>query len=167
MMRVFEFGFWKFMMGLLVLTVFFLTACQQSVAEKNTEVIQAAIPALLAQKDSLKIEALNTQQAFETFKTKVAQTPAAVINKPEYAKLSGTIDGIVAKSERLNEAIPKIEAKIQELENINRETPTETVQHEIVVLQQLLQQQRGKMANYMQNYQRLESQLDSIQSLIK
>jgi len=167
MMRVFGFTFWKVMMGLLVLTVLFSTACQQSVAEKNTEIIQAAMPAMLAQKDSLKTESLNTQQAFEAFKIKIDQTPSTVIDKPEYAKLSSTIDEIVAKSGTLKEVIPRLEAKLQELENINRETPTETVQHEIVVLKQLLEQQRGRMANYMQNYQRIEYQLDSIRSLIK
>ncbi len=166
-MRVFGFTFWKFMMGVLVLPVFFSTACQQSVAEKNTEVIQAAIPVMLAQKDSLKTEVLSTQQAFEAFKIKIDQTPSDVINKPEYARLSETIEAIVAKSATLNGVIPAIEAKLQALENINRETPTETVQHEIVVLKQLLEQQRGRMTNYKQTYEKIQSQLDSIQSLIK
>lgn len=168
MMRVFGFTFWMFITSVLfVLAVVSFTACQQSVAEKNTAIIQAEMPAITARKDSLKTEVLSTLQAFEALKIKIDQTPPSIISKPEYAKLSGTLESLVAKSATLNNVIPGLEAKLQDLENINRETPTETVQHEIVVLKQLLQQQRGRMVNYQQNYEKIGHQLDSIQSLLK
>ena len=151
--------------GLAASVILFSTACKQSVAEKNAEIVQKAMPEMQVQKDSLKIEVQQVKQEFEVLKGKIDQVPAAVLDKPENAKLLNTLQSLVNKSGQLDGLIPGIEAKLEELNRMNRENPSEAVQHEIEVLQERLKIQRGRMDNYLDTYKKLESQLDSIQKI--
>ena len=164
MTRAFGLTFLKFITGgLVAAAVLTSTACKQSTAEKITAVIQEAMPTILAQKDSLNADVQQTKQAFQSFKAKIDQTPSSILNQPENAKLSQNIEEIVMKSRKLDALLPQIEAKLQELNNTNREIPPEAVQHEIDVMKELLQLQRGRMTSYLGVYKKLETQLDSIQ----
>lgn len=164
MMRVPDSTFLKFITGgWMVFLLFSFDACKPSVAEKNTELVQQAMPDMQAQKDSLKIEYQQVKEEYEVLKSKAAQVPAATLNQPQYARLAETLEGISRKSERMNGGVSTIEAKLEELTRSNKEKPLEALQQEIAAVKEMLQLHRGKMNNYMENYKKLESQLDSIQ----
>lgn len=162
MMRGSGLNFLKFMTVSLV--VFgFSAGCKQSVAEKNAQLVQKEIPALTAQKDSLKMDLQVVKNEYQVLKSKIAQVPADKLNKPENAGLSELIETITKKSEMLEGSVTSIESRLQSLVQQNNEKPSEEVQHEIEVLKQTIQAQQGRMSNYLENYKKLESRLDSLQ----
>ena len=170
MLRAFDSIFLKFMTGCffsVVVLSFSLASCKQSLAKKNEEIVQKAMPEMLVQKDSLVVAFQGVKQEFEALKSKVAQVPATILEQPENAKLSNQIKTIIAKSGTLDEKIPQIEAKLEALKRMNMDAPSETVEQEIAVLKELLQMQKGRTNNYLEFYKKLAVQLDSIQKTPK
>ncbi len=154
-----------FILGLVAVLI--STACKQSVAEKNKSIVSAAMPEMMVQKDSLAMATQATQKEFEVLKSKVDQLPDAVKKSPEYADLSDKLQGIMNKSAFLDKTIPGIESKLDQLSKMDTNRPAEEIEHEIVAMKELLQIQRGKMANYVDYYKKLGIQLDSIQQSSK
>lgn len=170
MFRAFDSVFLKFIAGCfftVIVLSFPLVSCKQSLAKKNEEIVQKAMPEMLVQKDSLVVAFQEVKQEFEALKNKVAEVPATILEQPEHAKLSDDINTVVAKSGTLDEKIPQIEARLEALNRMNMDAPSETIEHEIIVLKELLQMQKGRMNNYLKFYKKLAVQLDSIQKTPK